>query len=40
MRGYEKACIDYDDYGVHYPIGVTSNKDVIAKVLYSIPYGI
>ena len=32
MRGYEKACIDYDDYGVHYPIGLTSNADAIAKV--------
>jgi len=32
LRGYEKACIDYDDYGVHYPIGVTTNKEVIAKV--------
>jgi len=32
QRGYEKACIDYDDYGVHYPIGLTANAEVIANI--------
>jgi len=31
-KGYQDACIDYDDYGVHYPIGITDNAEALATV--------
>merc|ERR1712107_838071 len=30
-EGYEQACLDYDDYGVHYPVRITNDADAIAK---------
>ena len=35
---YETACKDYDDYGVHYPVGMSSSKEVLEK--YSEKEGI
>ena len=26
---YNRACLDYDDYGVHYPVAVTNNKEAL-----------
>jgi len=26
---YNKACLDYDDYGVHYPVGLSSDKEAM-----------
>ena len=27
FAAYNKACLDYDDYGVHYPVGVTTDTE-------------
>ena len=29
--GYLAACLDYDDYGVHYPVAVTADHAAIEK---------
>lgn len=29
LEKYNKACLDYDDYGVHYPVGLTSDKEAM-----------
>ena len=31
LAKYEKACLDYDDYGVHYPVGLTRSKEAKEK---------
>lgn len=28
---YNQACLDYDDYGVHYPVAVTTDKEAAQK---------
>ena len=27
FKKYNLACLDYDDYGVHYPVAVTTDKE-------------
>ena len=29
LEKYNKACLDYDDYGVHYPVGLTSDNEAM-----------